>query len=211
MQKAVESFAVGYALTALRLLDERSRLRLGEGPLATTESLLDEWAADKTPLPHKAMIAATRAEQGDILDADGIEAEIELRDGSKKTKRFAPGDRIVLTKNSQPLSFASGSTRTLLSIRLQAGGPVLAIELDDANERGGTFSHVPAFFRHFDLGYCLTCHKSQGRTLNSAHVLVNLSMADRKWAYSIEPYELHLMRRVGSEYFHFSGTACLLS
>ncbi len=28
--------------------------------------------------------------------------------------------------------------------------------------------------------------------------------------YSIKPDELHWMRRVGSEYFYFSGTACLL-
>lgn len=197
MRDAVESFAIGSALPALRLLDTHHRLRLGDGPLATIEALLVEWAADKTPLAEKAMIAATRAEVADlnarartrlvehgvVLDSKGVQLEITHRDESKEAKRFAPGDRVVFTKNDRTLGVANGSTGTIQKIQRAASGPALIVELDDANERSEKIARVPASFGRFDHAYCLTNHKSQGRTLNSAHVLVNPAMADREWIY----------------------------
>lgn len=183
------------ALNALRLLNARQRLRLSEGPLATAETLLDEWAADKTPPSDKAMIAATRAEVADlnararsrlvergiVRDAKGMDIEITRRDESTESKRFAPGDRIVFTKNDRTLGVANGSTGTIQKIQRAASGSALIVELDTPNERGETTPRVPASFRRLDHAYCLTNHKSQGRTLGSAHVLVNPAMADREW------------------------------
>lgn len=197
MRDAVESLAIGAALPALRLLDAHQRLRLSDGPLATVETLIDEWTADKTPLAEKIMIAATRAEVADlnarartrlvehgiVLDSKGVELEITHRDESKEAKRFAPGDRVVFTKNDRPLGVANGSTGTIQKIQRAAGGPALIVELDAPNERGKTTARVPASFGRFDHAYCLTNHKSQGRTLSSAHVLVNPAMADREWIY----------------------------
>ena len=42
---------------------------------------------------------------------------------------------------------------------------------------------IPAAFGRFDHAYCLTNHKSQGRTFDSAHVMANPSMCDREWTY----------------------------
>ncbi|WP_133647517.1 MobF family relaxase [Paraburkholderia flava] len=197
MRDAVESFAIGAALPALRLLDAHQRLRLSDGPLATVETLLDGWAADKTPLTEKIMIAATRAEVADlnarartrlvehgvVLDSKGVELEITHRDESKEPKRFAPGDRVVFTKNDRTLGVANGSTGTIQKIQRAASGPALIVELDTPNERGETTARVPASFGRFDHAYCLTNHKSQGRTLSSAYVLVNPATADREWIY----------------------------
>ncbi|WP_249175906.1 MobF family relaxase [Burkholderia vietnamiensis] len=197
MRDAVESLAIGAALPALCSLDAHQRLRLSGGPLATVETLLDEWTADKTPLAEKIMIAATRAEVADlnarartrlvehgiVLDSKGVELEITHRDESKEAKRFAPGDRVVFTKNDKTLGVANGSTGTIQKIQRAAGGPALIVELDAPNERGETTARVPASFGRFDHAYCLTNHKSQGRTLSSAHVLVNPAMADREWIY----------------------------
>ncbi|MCQ0030983.1 hypothetical protein EFP18_21450 [Burkholderia glumae] len=197
MRDAVESFAVGATLPALRLLDSHQRLRLSDGPLASAETLLDEWTADKTPLAEKIMIAATRAEVADlnarartrlvehgiVLDSKGSELEITHRDESKEAKRFAPGDRVVFTKNDRTLGVANGSTGTIQKIHRAASGLALLVELDAPNERGETTARVPASFGRFDHAYCLTNHKSQGRTLSSAHVLVNPAMADREWIY----------------------------
>lgn len=197
MRDAVESLAIGTALPALRLLDAHQRLRLSDGPLATVETLLDEWMADKTPLAEKIMIAATRGEVADlnarartrlvehgiVLDSKGLELEITHRDESKEAKRFAPRDRVVFTKNDRTLGVANGSTGTIQKIQRAAGGPALIVELDAPNERGETTARVPASFGRFDHAYCLTNHKSQGRTLSSAHVLVNPAMADREWIY----------------------------
>ena len=56
-------------------------------------------------------------------------------------------------------------------------------ELDDANERGERSVAVPLTFARFDLAYCLTNHKAQGRTFDAAYVLANPAMADREWTY----------------------------
>ncbi|MEX3555904.1 MAG: MobF family relaxase [Burkholderia gladioli] len=194
MRDAIKSFAVGAALPALQLLDSRERLRLSDGPLATTETLLAEWATDKTPLAEKAMIAATRAEVADlnvrararlvalgiVRDSKGIEFEITRRDDSKEAKRFAPGDRIVFTKNDRTIGVANGSTGAIQKIERAASGLAMLVKLDAANERGEELVRVPASFGRIDHAFCLTNYKSQGRTLSSAHVLVNPATADRE-------------------------------
>jgi len=40
-----------------------------------------------------------------------------------------------------------------------------------------------ASFGRFDLPYCLTNHKAQGRTFDAAYVLANPALADREWTY----------------------------
>ena len=197
MREAVELFASGQARSALDLLDSKGRLKLMGGQSAAYESLISAWSADKTPLESKAIVAATRAEVADLngmaravlierglVDASNeIEAEIKRRDESTDMKRFAPGDRIVFTMNDRTLGVANGVAGFIREIDKSGFGTVLSVELDDANERGERLAHVPASFGYFDHAYCLTNHKSQGRTFDSAHVLANPSMADREWTY----------------------------
>ena len=59
----------------------------------------------------------------------------------------------------------------------------LIVELDDENERGERVVDIPASFGRFDLAYCLTNHKAQGRTFDAAYVLANPAMSDREWTY----------------------------
>jgi ATP-dependent exoDNAse (exonuclease V) alpha subunit len=121
--------------------------------------------------------------KGLIDDARGIEAEIIHRDESTDTKRFAPGDRIVFTMNDRDLGVANGVAGLIREIDMSGFGPVLAVELDDVNELGESIVRIPVAFARFDHAYCLTNHKSQGRTFDSAYVLANPSMADREWTY----------------------------
>ncbi len=198
MREAVEHFAKGEAKAALELLDARGRLKLTSGQKATFNELISAWSADNTPLHDKAIIAGTRAEVASLnhlarqrlIDAGQVDAsrEIEVgilrRDGSSDIRRFAPGDRIVFTMNDRPLGVANGMTGTLHGIDLtRLGGPLMAIDLDAPNERGDTRVHIPAKFAYFDHGFALTTHKAQGRTLSSAHALVNPAMGDREWTY----------------------------
>lgn len=196
MRQAVEMFAKGEALPALSLLDSKGRLKLLPSPGQALDAMVEAWAADKTPLASKTMIAATRAEvaelnemararlvcSGFVNEAAGVDAEIIHRDETRAKKRFAPGDRIVFTMNDRDLGVSNGVSGDILSIE---GGraPILRVALDDANARGEQVVEIPATFGRFDLAYCLTNHKSQGRTFDSAYVLANPSMADREWTY----------------------------
>jgi ATP-dependent exoDNAse (exonuclease V) alpha subunit len=197
MREAVEAFATGSAKEALGLLEAKGRLKLVSGQKAACELLIAAWDKDKTAIEKKTIVAATRAEvaelnlmarakmieRGAVLDGQGIEAEIIHRDDTRAEKRFAPGDRIVFTLNDRTLGVANGVSGTILSIEQRNGQRQLKVELDDANERDEKIVMVPASFGRFDHAYCLTNHKSQGRTFDSAYVLANPSMADREWTY----------------------------
>lgn len=144
------------------------------------------------------MIAGTRAEvrelnelarallisAGHVRDGAGLDIEIIHRDETRESKRFAPGDCMVFTKNDKNLGVANGIASTILAIEQAAFTPLLRVQLDDTNERGETIAMVPPSFGRFDHGNCLTNHKSQGRPLNSAYCLVNPNMADREWTYA---------------------------
>ena len=197
MRQAVESFAKGEALLALEMLDARGRLKLISGADAAMQELISAWSADKTPLPSKAIVAATRAEvaelnrrareslisAGHVRDEQGVDAEIIRRDETRDIRRFAPGDRVVFTMNDRPLGVVNGAAGTIKAINPGAVGPLLDVELDDANERGERRLGIPIAFGRFDHAYCRTNHRSQGQTFDSAYVLANPSMADREWTY----------------------------
>lgn len=197
MRGVVESFAKGEALSALRELDARGRLRFAVGLDAAIDDLVSAWEADKTPLERKAIVAGTRAEvrelnerarlrlvaAGVVRDQEGAEIEIVDREENRERKRFAPGDRIVFTQNDRELGVVNGATGRVRCVDASGFEPRLVVELDDANERDETRVSIPASFGRFDLAYCLTNHKAQGRTFDSAHALANPAMSDREWTY----------------------------
>lgn len=197
MRGVVESFAKGEALSALRELDAKGRLRFAAGIEPAFDDLVAAWEADKTPIERKAIVAGTRAEvrevnervrlrlveSGHVLDEQGVDAEIIDREENRERKRFAPGDRIVFTQNDRELGVVNGAVGRIRRIDARGQETRLLVALDEPNERGETQVVIPAAFGRFDLAYCLTNHKAQGRTFDSAHVLANPAMSDREWTY----------------------------
>jgi conjugative relaxase-like TrwC/TraI family protein len=197
MRSVVENFAKGEALPALRELDGRKRLRFCVGLDVALDDLVSQWEADKTTLERKAIVAGTRAEvrelnerarrrlveAGHVRDERGCEIEIVDRDENRERIRFAPGDRLVFTQNDRDLGVVNGATGRVHSVEATGFEPRLVVDLDDVNERHETRVEIPASFGRFDLAYCLTNHKAQGRTFDSAHVLANPAMCDREWTY----------------------------
>jgi len=198
MREAVSELARGEAESALRRMDERGRLRLISGAQAMLDELISDWDRDKTDLKNKALIAATRAEvralnemararlieRGIVKAAKSINATVIDRDGNAEQREFAPGDRLAFTQNDKPLGVVNGAAGQVLAIKVgPAGEPLLEVELDDANARGESTVMIPASFGRFDHAYCLTNHRSQGRTFDAAYVLLNPAAVDREWSY----------------------------
>jgi len=197
LREAVEHFAKGEAAEALGLLEAKKRLKMLPSADQAMDALVEAWDSDKTKLDRKAMIAGTRlevaslnakareilVERGLVADALGIDATIIHRDETTDDKRFAPGDRIVFTMNDRTLGVANGVAGSIESINARMFEPTMVVRLDDPNERGERLVEIPLSFGRFDHAYCLTNHKSQGRTFDSAYVLANPSMADREWTY----------------------------
>lgn len=198
-REAVESFAIGRADRALALMDERGRLRIEPDAAAAMSALIDAWDLDKTALRDKTIIAGRRdevrelnerararaIERGLVNAAASAPIEIEARDGSREERDIAPGDRLVFTQNDRELGVANGSVGSVqrMEVNPSNGSLLLWVELDDPAPDGRRVVSIPAAFAKFDHAWCLTNHKSQGRTFDSAHVFVNSAMADREWSY----------------------------
>lgn len=197
LRSAVEHFAKGQAKEALTLMQEHECLHLISGRTQAQEELIAAWSAHKAPLHEKAIIAATRADvatlnqlarsaliaSGVVADAKGIEVAITLKDESQEQRRFAPGDRIVFTKNDRDHDTTNGLLGTISTIEQRPDGPHLVVELDDESKGGSKLLSVPAGFGHFDLAYCLTNHKAQGKTVDTAFVFVDPRHSGREWSY----------------------------
>lgn len=123
------------------------------------------------------------ARRGLIDLRSSVEMSMEARDGSRGTIDVAPSDRIAFTKNDRQIGVANGALATVLAVWTSALGPRFSVRLDDANTLGVRDIDVPPSFLFFDHAYCLTNHKSQGRTVDSAHIYVDASAIDREWAY----------------------------
>lgn len=197
LRAAVQSFATGQAQEALQTMEEHGCLHLISDKESAQDALISDWSTHKASLADKAIIAATRADvaalnakarsalvaQGVVLDANGMETFVKLRDETEELRRFAPGDRMVFTKNDRTLGLVNGLLGTVQSIHQKADGPHVVVALDDVNASGQRLISVPVSFGYFDHAYCLTNHKAQGKTVDTAFVFVDPRFADREWSY----------------------------
>jgi ATP-dependent exoDNAse (exonuclease V) alpha subunit len=114
----------------------------------------------------KENLVTVRKEGGEQVTYDpsrlrGISAYREIE------REFAIGDRIQLTAPNRELGVANRDLGTVQ--RIDKGGK-MTVRMDGDREKSITFD--PREMRHFDHGYAVTSHSSQG--LTSERVLVNM-------------------------------------
>ncbi|WP_048848536.1 Ti-type conjugative transfer relaxase TraA, partial [Acetobacter indonesiensis] len=99
---------------------------------------------------------------------------------------FADGERVYFLRNDRELGVKNGTLGTVRGIEgsPEAGDLVLSVQLDGpgGTGRGRVVSVSVAEYDALDHGYAATIHKSQGVTVDRAHVLATGSM-DRHGAY----------------------------
>ncbi|MBU2327259.1 MAG: AAA family ATPase, partial [Alphaproteobacteria bacterium] len=141
-----------------------------------------EWSKFRKDRPESSqiMLAYTRRDVGDLnalardhLRAAGKLGEDHQIDTARGIRSFAEGDRIMFLKNDRSMGVKNGSLGEIEAIG-QAG---VTVRLD----RGGSVSFDPKTYPGFDHGYAATIHKSQGVTVDTAHVLAS-SYMDRQAA-----------------------------
>jgi len=129
----------------------------------------------------KENVVTVRKEDGDQVSYDpsrlrGISAYREIE------REFAIGDRIQLTAPNRALGIASRDIGTLQQI---GNDGKMTVRMDGDKEKTVTFD--PVTMRHFDHGYSVTSHSSQG--LTAERVLVNMDtevhpeLISRRFAY----------------------------
>ena len=109
------------------------------------------------------------------LRGDDAAQDVLLSTATGK-RAFAPGDRIVFGRNDKGLGVKNG----MLGAVEAASEGKICVALD--GDTGRRVSFDPRSYQHFDHGYAVTIHKSQGATVDAAYVLASRSM-DKHLAY----------------------------
>lgn len=148
--------------------------------------LVQQWdeARRANPADRQIMLAHTRA---DVAELNGL-ARQRLRDSGHlgedhrvlQTERgeraFAAGDRIMFLRNERSLGVKNGSLGEVERV----DGSTISVRLDGPGARQVAFSTHE--YAHIDYGYAATIHKSQGVTVDRAHLLATSGL-DRHATY----------------------------
>ena len=174
-------------------------VRAAETREAAREALVEGWDRARVADPDKTRIILTHtnAEVRDlnelarakVRDAGGLGDDVVVTT-ERGARSFASGDRVMFLQNDRGLGVKNGTLGVVeqlapqhLTVRLD-GGRQVAFEVKD--------------YAHIDHGYAATIHKSQGVTVDQAHVLATPGL-DRHAAYVAltrhrERVELHYGR-----------------
>lgn len=173
---------------------------------AAKEQLVQAWHRDFNKDPDKTtlMLAYSNRDVNDLnqsaralLKESGylskeefsytIKKETEDDFGRKQAltenKSFSKGDRLVFTRNNYGLGVKNGTMGTItvldaqkIHVRLDEGALVEKTHSEGQDVSFKEVSFSPKLNPHFDQGWAVTIHKSQGTTVDKAYVLASYEM-----------------------------------
>lgn len=119
---------------------------------------------------------ALAREQGILKGEDARFTTQASKDADVKDQQFATGDRVITLQNDRGLNVKNGQTWTVTDARdgkltLKRDGDGKELKVSDKQ------------YKHIDHAYCATVHKSQGVTIDRAHVVHDSAMSDRSLSY----------------------------
>ncbi|MEG8221404.1 Ti-type conjugative transfer relaxase TraA [Sphingomonas sp. HH69] len=180
---ATRALATGRTGEAVHAYAEHGMVQAGDTREQARAELVDRWDAQRSADPDKTRIILTHtnAEVRDLNLAarDRLRASGELGDdvrmsAERGSREFASGDRIMFLKNERGLGVKNGSLGEVERVSPDH----MAVKLDDGRQVAFDLKD----YAHVDHGYAATIHKSQGVTVDRAHVLATPGM-DRHSAY----------------------------
>ena len=180
---ATRALATGRTGEAIHAYGENGMVHGAETREDARAELVDGWDHARTSDPSKSRIILTHT-NAEVRDLN-IAARDKLRDGGElggdvdvKTERgerqFASGDRLMFLRNERGMGVKNGTLGTVE----QVTPGHMAVRTDD----GRSVAFDLKDYAHIDHGYAATFHKSQGVTVDQAHILATPGM-DRHSAY----------------------------
>ena len=180
---ATKALATGRTGEAVHAYERHGMVEAAETREQARSDLVDRWDAQRLAAPEQTRIILTHtnAEVRDLNLAarDRMRASGELGDdvrvsAERGAREFASGDRIMFLKNERGLGVKNGTLGKVERVSPDS----MAVRLDD----GRSVAFDLKDYAHVDHGYAATIHKSQGVTVDRAHVLATPGM-DRHSAY----------------------------
>ena len=180
---ATKALATGRTGEAVHAYEAHGMVAAADTREQARGELIDRWDAQRSVDPEQTRIILTHtnAEVQDLNLAarDRLRSSGELGDdvhvsAERGAREFATGDRIMFLKNERGLGVKNGTLGKVERVSLDG----MAVKLDD----GRSVAFDLKDYAHVDHGYAATIHKSQGVTVDRAHVLATPGM-DRHSAY----------------------------
>jgi len=188
-QQATRELATGLTATALARY-ERAGMVQGHTTLDDAKAaVIAGWdaARQENPEARQIMLAYRRDDVRDLNEraravrqAAGELGEDHRVQTERGERALAAGDRVYFLRNERGLGVKNGTLGTVMGIEghMLGQGDRLTVRLDDGRSVGFDVKD----YAHIDHGYAATVHKSQGVTVDRAHVLASSHM-DRHVAY----------------------------
>ena len=180
---ATRALATGRTGEAIHAYGDNGMVHSAETREDARAELVEGWNDARTSDPTKSRIILTHT-NAEVRDLN-IAARDKLRDHGElggdvdvKTERgarqFASGDRMMFLRNERGMGVKNGTLGTIEGVTPGH----MAVRTDD----GRSVSFDLKDYAHIDHGYAATFHKSQGVTVDQAHILATPGM-DRHSAY----------------------------
>jgi len=183
---ATRELATGRTAEALERYEAAGMVHAHETRDAARAALVQGWDEVRRTRPEasQVILAHTRADvaelnrlaRGRMREGGALKGEDQLLGTERGERSFAVGDRLMFLRNERSLGVKNGTRGTVE--RVDGGG--LAVRLDGPERRLVSFDLKD--YAHIDHGYAATIHKSQGVTVDRAHLLATEGL-DRHAAY----------------------------
>lgn len=182
---ATRELATGRTSDALDRYEAAGKVVGHETRALAREALVAGWneVRQTDPVASQVMLAHTRADVAELnqlarvrMRESGALGEDRVLATERGERTFAPGDRLMFLRNERSLAVKNGSLGVVEAIE----GTRLTVRLDGEERRQIAFDLKD--YAHFDHGYASTIHKSQGVTVDQAHLLATEGL-DRHAAY----------------------------
>jgi Ti-type conjugative transfer relaxase TraA len=184
-REATRELATGRTSAALERYEAAGRVLGHETRAEAREALVAGWdeVRQSQPSASQLMLAHTRADVAELnqlararMRQGGALGEDQILATERGERTFAPGDRLMFLRNERSLVVKNGSLGVVEAIQ----GSRLTVRLDGEDHRQIDFDLKD--YAHIDHGYASTIHKSQGVTVDQAHLLATEGL-DRHAAY----------------------------
>ncbi|MCF8710197.1 Ti-type conjugative transfer relaxase TraA [Rhizorhapis sp. SPR117] len=180
---ATRALATGRTGEAIHAYEAHGMVYAAETREQARSDLVDRWDAQRVADPDQTRIILTHT-NAEVRDLN-LAARDRMRDAGelgddvrvsaeRGAREFATGDRIMFLKNERGLGVKNGTLGKIERVSPDS----MAVKLDD----GRSVAFDLKDYAHVDHGYAATIHKSQGVTVDQAHVLATPGM-DRHAAY----------------------------
>ena len=180
---ATRALATGRTGEAIHAYDGKGMVHAADTREQARGELVDGWDRARQAEPGKTRVILTHTnaevqslngEARDRLRASGDLGDDVTVKAERGERQFATGDRIMFLRNERGMGVKNGTLATIERVSPEG----MAVRLDDG--RGVAFDLKD--YAHVDHGYAATFHKSQGVTVDRAHILATPGM-DRHSAY----------------------------